>query len=330
MDTKLVDEVLQNYQNSKTKSDLKAENQALIKEIKKLRDIVDLYTEVKKHRKELVIKPYYSNGIDEVVPIALFSDLHIEKKITRAETNNYNELNPEIAARRVKTYFTNIAKILSKSNVKIPEFVIAMLGDLIHGYIHEEYLSSNYMTPIEATLYAYDVINDGLKIIKDLDFKKVTIICKVGNHSRITKKVYSQSELKHSYEYQLYYLLKQKNPEFDWIIEDNYLTYFKIYNKSIRAHHGHAFGYNGGIGGIFPPMMSWISRQNKTKSADLDIMGHWHTRIWIPDVALINASLCGYDSYQIRRGFKAEPPSQQLIFVDKKRGFTVNYPIIVE
>ena len=115
MDTKLVDEVLQNYQNSKTKSDLKAENQALIKEIKKLRDIVDLYTEVKKHRKELVIKPYYSNGIDEVVPIALFSDLHIEKKITRAETNNYNELNPEIAARRVKTYFTNIAKILSIS-----------------------------------------------------------------------------------------------------------------------------------------------------------------------------------------------------------------------
>lgn len=325
----IIDEILDSYKESKARSDLKVQNAELVKEVERLQNIIEVYNGIKSPRKELIIKPYERNGVDEAVALTLHSDSHIEKRIDKSETNGLNFYNPDEAARRIITHFHNLIKILSKQkDVKIHHLIVGLLGDIIHGFIHEEYISSNYMTPIEATIYAYDVYTKAFSLLSELNLKEITVVCKVGNHSRTTKKVYVSSELKHSYEYQLYSLLSQKFTEYKWIIEENYNTYFKVYDKVIRAHHGHAFSYVGGIGGIYPSMLRWIAKQNETQVADLDIMGHWHTPIWVGNV-LVNNSVCGADAYSLRKGFKAYPPSQQLLLIDKKRGFTVNYPIIL-
>lgn len=325
----IIDDILNGYKESKARADLKVQNQELLREVERLRNIIEVYDGVKIPRKELVIKPYYSNTVDEVVALTLHSDSHIEKRIDKSETNGLNFYNPDEASRRIYTHFTNLTKIIDKQkDVRVAHLIVAMLGDIIHGFIHEEYLSSNYMTPIEATIYAYDVYSKALELLSQLKVKDITIVCKVGNHSRTTKRIYSSGELKHSYEYQLYSLLAKKFPDYKWIIEENYNTYLRVYDKEIRAHHGHAFSYAGGVGGIYPSMLRWIAKQNETKFADLDIMGHWHTPIWIGN-ALVNNSVCGADAYTIRKGFKVYPPSQQLLLIDKKRGFTVNYPIIL-
>ena len=329
MRQKIIDKLLAEYQENSALSDIRVQNKHLIQEVKKLREVIELYQKIEQPRKALNITPYYTNGVDEATALMLHSDVHIEKRIDLEETNGINKYNPSIAAKRIMTNFVNATKILNKQqDVKIPHLVIAMLGDIIHGFIHEEYLSSNYMTPIEATIYAYDVYCKALPELEKLDVKEITFLCKVGNHSRTTKKVYASHELKHSYEYQLYTLLAKKFPHYRWIIEDNYSSYLQIYGKVIRTHHGHGFSYAGGIGGIFPSMLRWIAKQNETKMADLDVMGHWHTSIRINN-ALVNNAVCGADAYSIKRGFKAEPPTQQLLLVDKKRGFTVNYPIIL-
>jgi len=326
----IIDKLLEQYKDDAAKSDLKAQNKALIKEVDRLKSLLEVHISIPKPRKPLVIEPYVSNKKDEAVALAVHSDVHIEKRITKEETNGLNFYNPSEAARRIKTSFVNLVKLITNQSkeIEIPHLVLAMLGDIIHGYIHEEYLPSNYMTPIEATIYAYDVYSDALKQLEALDVKDITVICKVGNHSRTTKKTYTQGELRHSYEYQLYTLLAKRFPDFKWIIEDNYATYFKIYDKTLRFHHGHAFTYSGGIGGIFPSMLRWIAKQNETRVADLDVMGHWHTTIRIQN-ALVNNAVCGADAYSIKRGFKAEEPTQQFLLIDKKRGFTANFPIIL-
>jgi hypothetical protein len=57
-------------------------------------------------------------------------------------------------------------------------------------------------------------------------------------------------------------------------------------------------------------------------------MGHFHQRSYTNGI-MVNGSVCGYNQYAIRRGFEPGPPQQQFLICDKKRGFTINAPIIL-
>lgn len=327
-----VDKLIEKYNQSRTTADLKAQNTVLIKEVRRLKELLDAVVKVNTPRNIIPIKPYYSKGVDEAAALIVHSDVHIEARIKKAETNGLNEYNPDIAARRIITQFTNATKIINKiKDVKVGGIIIAMLGDIIHGWIHNEYLSTNYMTPVEAVVYAYDVYAQALPILlNNVKSKQITVICKVGNHSRTTEKIYSSNEVAVSYEYLLYQLLRKRFPELQWIIEDSYSTYYNVYDKTIRFHHGHAIKSRGGVGGIFPAVLGWQNKMNKTKRADLDVFGHWHTSYWLyNDGVLVNGSVCGAGAHSINKGFRAEPPLQQFLLIDKRRGFTLNMPILL-
>ena len=146
----------------------------------------------------------------------------------------------------------------------------------------------------------------------------------------MTDKVYSDSEAVMSHEYGIYkYLEKVYGDKINFHISESYFSYHTIYDKIIRFHHGHGFRYVGGIGGIYMPLMRFILKVNQQHTADLDVMGHWHQTIHIPE-ALINGSVCGFDAYALRKAFKPEPPMQQYQIIDSKRGFTYNIPIHLE
>lgn len=327
-----VDILIQKYQQNRSTADLKSQNTALIKEVERLKNLLDAVVRVDSPRPTNIITPYYSNGVDEATALIVHSDAHIEARIQKSETNGLNEYNPEIAGKRIITNFTNATKIINKvTDVKVSSVIIALLGDIIHGWIHNEYLSTNYMTPVEAVVYAYDVYSQALPVLlNNVKAKNITVVCKVGNHSRTTERIYSSNEVAVSYEYLLYQLLRKKFPDLNWIIEDSYATYLQVYNKTIRFHHGHAIKSKGGVGGIFPAVLGWQNKVNKTKWADLDVFGHWHTSYWLyNDGVLVNGSVCGAGAYSINKGFKAEPPLQQFLLIDKHRGFTLNMPIIL-
>ena len=128
------------------------------------------------------------------------------------------------------------------------------------------------------------------------------------------------------------WLLKKEFTEIEWVVENSYFSYVNVYDKVIRFHHGHAFRYAGGIGGLYVPLVRYVTKINKGKlqKADLDCIGHWHTLDYLRAASvLINGSVCGFDSYAQRKGFEPEPPAQQFLIVDKKRGFTINAPIML-
>ena len=275
-----------------------------------------------------------STNAEQGTIITLLSDIHAEHKIQYAQTNGLNKLTPEITKHRLHNYFNNFLTLtrLTRNGIVLDNLIIGLLGDNIHGFIHEEYLRTNYMTPIEASMFITDILQDGIQLIlEDGEFKNITMICKVGNHSRTTNKVYTDEEAKHSYEWGIYHILAQHFPTIKWVIDESYFTYMKVYDKVLRFHHGHGFRYQGGVGGIYVPWMRYIYKINKQKPANMDFIGHWHTREFLASGGgIINGSVCGVDPYSIRMGFPAEPPTQTFQILDAKRGFTINAPIMLE
>lgn len=315
----------------------KAELRLITDELKSKQRLIEFYETVQKRPSEVITIPHkiHSNPkLEQGTVIAGLSDIHGEQRITKAQTNGFNWLTPHRTEERLCRYADNLVKLtkIFRKDIQLETLIWAWLGDMIHGFIHEEYLRTNYYTPIEAALWMTDILDKIIEfIIYHSDFKDIYIICKIGNHSRTTTKVYTDDEAKHSYEWGIYHTLQKKYPQLHWVIDESYLTYTKVYDKILRLHHGHAFRYMGGIGGIHIPLMRYIAKLNRQRRADMDIIGHWHSRNFsATDGYIVNSCVCGVSPYSIRLGFPIEPPTQFFQILDKKRGFTINAPIMLE
>lgn len=326
-----LEEIKQAEEDKKSKSDLRTHIKTLLKANKALQD-KNSYYELAGSVNLKPIKPNLHKSKGEATALTLWSDVHSEERITRQSTNGLNEFNPDICRERMSNLPVNTLKLINnhRNVVNIDNIIIAKLGDFIHGYIHDEYLSTNYMTPIEATLFIQELLENALTyLLENGKFKRIIVVCKVGNHSRTTDKVYGQTELVNSYEYFLYkYLEKKYKGQIEFLIEENYFSYLDVYDKTISFEHGHAFKYAGGIGGIYPALIRHLTKGYAIKKFDLACMGHWHSTIHLPN-ALINGSVCGYNDYARRKGFGFEPPKQQFLLINKDKGFTTNEPIFL-
>lgn len=317
------------------KRDLKSELRLLNQEMADKAKLIEYYEEACIARRIRVpLIKYASPSEEHGAILAGLSDIHGEEKITLAQTNGYNFLNPDETERRLHNYANNLIKLkkIFSKDIKLAQLIWFWLGDMIHGFIHEEYHRTNYYTPQEAALWMTELLGGVIEfVLEHGEFERVIIVCKIGNHSRSTKKIYTDEEAKHSYEWGIYNHLARKFNTIEWVIEESYLTYLTVFNKTLRAHHGHAFRYQGGIGGMQVPMMRYIAKLNRQRRADMDIMGHWHTRDFNDtDGYLVNGSVCGVSPFSIRMGFPVSEPTQFFQILDQKRGFTINAPILVK
>ena len=80
---------------------------------------------------------------------------------------------------------------------------------------------------------------------------------------------------------------------------------------------------------MFIPAYKAVSQWDKGRRADLDIFGHFH-QTKDGGKFLCNGSLIGYNSFALRIKADYEPPQQTLLLVDKKRGRTCTWPILLE
>lgn len=146
-------------------------------------------------------RPKSSDGVRYAV--ALFSDVHIEETVKREAVLDRNEYNIEIAERRVKAYFANLATCLKKDEVEM--LIFASLGDTISSFIHPHLEQENGATPLEATYLAQSLIVSGLRHIRrEIPSLEIHFIGIAGNHSRTTKKVQNSNGFKLSYEWLMY------------------------------------------------------------------------------------------------------------------------------
>lgn len=281
------------------------------------------------------ITPREGSGTSEATPVLVASDWHSEEIVRLSQVSGLNEFNPEICARRITRFFQSGLRLIRLLNqdVKISTVVLALLGDFITNDIHEaDSAENNAALPIHALIDVQNKVVAGLDFLLNNSKYEFVIPCKVGNHSRTTRKVRHASEAGHSLETLMYVnlaALYKNQPRIKFVIEDGYHTYVDVYDKVIRFHHGHDIQYQGGVGGIFIPAFKAVNQWNKGRWADLDVFGHFH-QTKDGGNFLCNGSLIGYNAFALSIKADCEPPSQSLFLIDKKRGRTCTWPILVE
>lgn len=324
------------------KKKLLKENQQLKKRIESLSKKVKFSNtiDITKHNDWTPLTIHANPDLkEECTAISLISDVHIEERVLKSIINDINEYNPKIAKQRLEFYFKRLLYLIRsyrKGGKVIEHLVLGIIGDVITGYIHEELLETNFMSPSQASLYAQEILTRGLMMLSESgEFKSIKVVCVPGNHGRTSLRKKFKSAYSNSYEWLMYNQMKNyftmmngKYSNINFIISDSEFIYLDIYGKINMFSHGDHFNYQGGIGGIYIPLLKWLLRENKINKIDMAWIGHWHQLISI-NGARINGSVIGYNEYARSFGFIPEPPQMQFQLLDKRRGYTSNEPIIL-
>lgn len=306
-----------------------------LKELDALSDYVETLKEFKASKFAPVLEfTERHTGYSEAVAVAVASDWHIEEPVKSSSVSGLNEFNLEIADRRAENFFINIAKLVRmfQKDTKIDKLILALLGDFISNYLHDELVEVNDLAPVTAAIKAKDMLITGIQFLLEKTNVSIHLVCKCGNHGRTTKKNRHATELGNSLEYFIYdsiagYFRNEERITID--INDGYHTYVRVFDTMLRFHHGHMVQYQGGIGGITIPVNKAIAGWNRGKKADIDIFGHFHSRFDGGNF-ICNGSLIGYNSFAVAIKAAFEKPSQTFFLVDKTHGKTVTTPIFLE
>ena len=308
-----------------------------LKEAMERIDELEAYTEAVKKLKgaktSLVISSRESFGTSEAVAVAVATDWHLGCTIRPEQVTGLNKFDVAIARKRIVKFFERVVRMTQKErqDVKIHDLILFLGGDLIDGALHLDTIMSNEIAePIQQAVVCQELIEAGLNfLLNHGNFRKITVVCADGNHSRITHKMHSNSRMGNSLEYFMYYNLAHRFPQLNWVIAEGLHTYLKVYDKVIRFHHGDTISF-GGVQGPYMYLNRRIYQWDEGHKADYSVQGHLHcytvgTRRW-----LINGSLIGYSPYALTFGGEFQPPIQAFFLMDKKRGPTVQIPILVE
>jgi len=267
--------------------------------------------------------------------VTMWSDWHLEEEVRSSAINGLNNFNLEEAKKRVEYLANRIVKFLRmyRRDTEIDRLVICLGGDFITGNIHEENMENALLRPMDAIMYAEELIAGAIEFIQaHVQHLKLTICCVPGNHSRITDKMRFSTEMGNSLEYYMYHHLAKyfhDNKDIEFVISSSPLLYLKIYGMNIRMMHGHQIRYSGGVGGLLIPARRKVSEWDKAITADLNLIGHWHQEQKFGKI-VTNGSLIGYNSFALSGGFEYEPPKQQFFLLNgNKKAMTIYSPVLL-
>jgi hypothetical protein len=269
----------------------------------------------------------------ESVAVVVFSDWHVEENVKPETVDFSNEYTMDIAQKRAQAVFRNALTLVKKEQDKsrIDTMIVALLGDFFSGHIHDELMETCEVSPVDAAIYAQQLIADGIQYLLDNSKLNLIIPCCVGNHSRTTDKVHVSTEQGNSLEWMIYKNLAvhfKGNKRVTFVLSRSYFTWVNVLGFDLRFHHGHAMKYGAGVGGITIPINKAIARYDLQKPAYLDIFGHFHHR-FDGGKFIANGSLIGNTPYGTRLGFTGKP-EQSFFLIREGYGKTVVAPIFVE
>lgn len=302
--------------------------------IEELEMQVNAIEKLNKNHRTHKIRAYKSKGVDEATVIACLSDVHIGELVRPEQVQGLNQYNMEIARQRMDEFFSKIVKLTEKErqDVEIRELILFLGGDIIDGALHLDTIMANDVSePMMQAVAAQNWIESGLLHLES-HFDKITIVCKDGNHGRVTHRIHHASRQGNSLEWFMFHTLAGRLPQFNWINDTALHTYVDVYKghpggKTIRFHHGDTISF-GGVNGPYTYLNRRAMQWNKGRQADIDVMGHLHMYRVNPIGWVLNGSVVGYNPFAISLGAEYEPPTQAFFLIDKKRGMTVNIPIL--
>lgn len=287
-----------------------------------------------------VIVPSTRSGKSESTILAVGADWHVYETVRREQVNGLNEYNPVIAKQSVENFFKSIVvwTDIHRGGTKIDTLVVAFLGDLISGMLHEDQIEGNFGSPLEEALFATELVVSGLDyLLKNGGFKKIIVLSCDGNHSRITEKTRKANRVKHSLEWLMFNFIQRRYVDagtkgIEFHIADgihNYLRLDYSGGKVIRFSHGdEGIRYQGGVGGLSVTANRSIDKWNVGRRADLDVFGHHHTSSH-PRRYVSVGSVIGYSPFSLAGKYEYEEPAQTIILLETARWETAYHKVYV-
>lgn len=263
----------------------------------------------------------------EATWVALASDWHIEETVEKGSVNGVNSYNLTIARARVQRYFEGVGWLCNyhTETFKLRDGILWLGGDLITGYLREENLEANQCSPTNAIAMLHSWISEGIRhLLNTTATDKLRVVCNSGNHGRLTKKTHHTTREANSIEWLLYHFLAREfadEERVEFSLPEGAHTYVRVYDQTIRFHHGDDAKYGGGVGGIMIPINKAVQRWESVHHADLTCLGHFHQYHDLSNL-VINGSLIGYNPYALSIGARYEEPTQAFFLMDSRRGKT--------
>lgn len=296
---------------------------------------IELFTATAGVGSERELKAPTAKKGGKATAIIVATDWHCEERVDGKTINGLNHFNLDVAAKRITRlwekaiYLTEAARSISQ----IRECVLAVLGDIITGYIHDELLESNFLSPTQALLFAQDHLAVGINhLLKHGNFDLITIPCTVGNHGRTSIKTRISTRIDNNYEWLAYQNLARifsKEKRVRFVVAEGYHVWLPVHGYKVRFHHGDDLRYQGGVGGLSIPVNKSIAQWNKAQRADFDFFGHWHQFLWHRNWVSCPC-LIGYNAYAQSIKAEWEPPAQAFGVIDSERGLCEMKPVFVE
>lgn len=270
-------------------------------------------------------------GVAAVVPA---TDWHVEENVESAAVNGKNYFNIFEAESRIRRFYSKIIELIEWQNHLSPvvELWHPLLGDLLSGYIHEELMESNSLSPTEACVFLHEMLCFGIDLLLKETKLPIFIPTCVGNHGRTTPKKRIKTSCRNSFEWLLYMTLAKRyenHKRVAWHVGRGYHNTQEIRGRKVRFHHGDGLRYMGGVGGISIPVNKSIAQWDKVEPADFDIFGHWHTFLAHYPKWVSCGSLMGYSEYSVEIKAEFQHPTQTFIIIDRRYGMVQVTPIFL-
>lgn len=331
-DEKLAEYELSQAKSKSEKKDISKKYQVLLKDLDEAMKMIKVLEAPRQYSQGKIVS-IDTGEQTEATAVVLLSDWHVEERVKSSMILYNNNYNLEIAKQRAEECFVGIVKLLKKeqSHQKIDTLVLGLLGDFITGNIHQEESPNLELGVAQAVCFAEELLIKGIQYILDNTNVKITCPCVVGNHSRITQKVYVSTEKDNSVETIIYYHIKkyfENEPRFELIMPDGPERLIEIYGLNFLFAHGHAgYRYGGGVGGLYVPLRRSIMTRYNKQQIDTVCLGHFHTYIQ-DSLFLVNGSMIGFSNFANYIKVAPEAPTQTFFLVDKRfKRRTVTVPI---
>jgi len=273
------------------------------------------------------------------VPTLILSDWHYGEVVDPNQIFGVNEYNMEIAKERSKIVVDKCIDLAFNhiANPKYPGIIVALLGDMTTGLIHDELKITGEKEVLQVTLELLGVMIEAINKLADA-FGKVFLPCVAGNHGRLTLKPRAKGYAYDSTDWLLFQLLAkffENDKRVKFLISDGEDAQYKVYDFTYRISHGSQFKTGDAIIGSAGSIIRGdIRKRSSARSMDAEydvlLIGHFHQSMTIAQRCICNGSLVGYSEYAAKCNFPFEPPTQNFFITHPIHGVTFNLPIRIE
>ena len=252
------------------------------------------------------------------MPVMLCSDWHVEERVDPKTVNGLNEYNLDIASACIERMAEAFEWLQHDSRYDCRQGIVWLGGDLFSGYIHEELVEGNFLSPVQAVVWLQERVERMLRTIAATcpNLERIIVPCNDGNHGRMTNKIRVATRTANSLEWLLYETLAARladEPRFESFLCGRWRVQLprRLRSDSLLLSRGLG-SVHGRRQQTLIPMRRGINELRKYRKIDVVNFGHFHQRLDLPDL-VGNGSMIGITPYSMRLKCSPEPEAAVLV-----------------